>query len=180
VRWTSFADFCTNLLFPYFPTRFLTDFFIYNTQISTENIYRILKKQTGHLRLQLFRLCNTEQYETCPKNITNYSRWCKVLRSTCKSRYISAPYQLPSLPPPHSCIMQQALCPHPPDGQPSGWGGGVSDRPLIYWYTHIYTWGLVRLVSVHSQPLSNHQHPSTPDVFTTHAAEFNSRKNIFF
>jgi hypothetical protein len=47
-RWTSFADFCTDWLFPYCPTHFLTDFFTYNTQISTENIYRIFMKQTGY------------------------------------------------------------------------------------------------------------------------------------
>jgi hypothetical protein len=42
-----FRGFLHRLLFPYFPTRFLIDFFTYNTQISTENIYRILIKQTG-------------------------------------------------------------------------------------------------------------------------------------
>ncbi len=41
VRWTmQFRGFLHRFAFPYFITRFLTDFFICNTQISTENIYR--------------------------------------------------------------------------------------------------------------------------------------------
>jgi hypothetical protein len=39
---------------PYFLTRFLTDFFIFDTQISTENIYRILIKQTGHKKESIY------------------------------------------------------------------------------------------------------------------------------
>ncbi len=54
VRWTSFADFCPDLLFPYFPTRFSIYFVTYNTEISTENIYRILIKQTGHFCVSFF------------------------------------------------------------------------------------------------------------------------------
>jgi hypothetical protein len=43
-----FRGFLHRYSFPYFLTRFLTDFFMYDTQISTENIYRVLIKQTGH------------------------------------------------------------------------------------------------------------------------------------
>jgi hypothetical protein len=42
-----FCGFLQRFAFPVFSTRFLTDFFTYYTQISTENIYRILIKQTG-------------------------------------------------------------------------------------------------------------------------------------
>ncbi len=43
-----FRGFLHRYSVPYFLTRFLTDFFICDTQISTENIYRILIKQAGH------------------------------------------------------------------------------------------------------------------------------------
>jgi hypothetical protein len=39
-----FRGFLHRFAFPYFLTRFLTDFFIYNKQISTENFYHILIK----------------------------------------------------------------------------------------------------------------------------------------
>ncbi len=41
-----FRGFLHRYTFPYFRTRFLTDFFIFDTQISTGNTYRFLKKQT--------------------------------------------------------------------------------------------------------------------------------------
>jgi hypothetical protein len=42
-----FRGFPHQFAFSVFSTQFLTDFFTYFTQISTENIYRILIKQTG-------------------------------------------------------------------------------------------------------------------------------------
>ncbi len=55
--------------FPYFLTRFLTDFFIYNTQISTENIYRILIKQTTFLAIATSYF-HYENENICKNNIT--------------------------------------------------------------------------------------------------------------
>ncbi len=46
---TIFADFCTDILsFPFFLPVSWQIFYIYDTQISTKNIYRFLIKQTGH------------------------------------------------------------------------------------------------------------------------------------
>ncbi len=50
VMWTSFADFCTDWLFPYFLLVSLTDFFHLQHTDFTENIYRILIKQTGQIQ----------------------------------------------------------------------------------------------------------------------------------
>lgn len=80
---TLFRGFLHRYSLPYFLTRFLTDFFIYNTQISTENIYRILIKQTGQwpcpltivmhiavLRIVCSKLCDYRS----PTNKDNHRR----------------------------------------------------------------------------------------------------------
>ncbi len=52
---TSFADFCTDVLSRIFSPVSWQIFYIYDTQISTENIYRILIKQSGHFWHRSFR-----------------------------------------------------------------------------------------------------------------------------
>ncbi len=51
MRRTNFADFCTDILSRIFLPVSWQIFYIYDTQISTENIYRILVKQTTFLAI---------------------------------------------------------------------------------------------------------------------------------